>query len=152
MTQHYETRELPYTPAQVFALVADVEKYPEFLPWCRAARILERGENEFTAELVISFKGFAESYVSRVTLEEPRRIDVHMISGPFTHLENNWVFSEAPGGGTRIDFALDFQFRSRMLGGLIGALFGSASKKMVAAFTSRAARLYGGEDAHVLER
>lgn len=145
MTRHQDSCELPYSPQQMFTLVADVESYPKFLPWCRAARILERGEKEFLAELVISFKGFTESYVSRVTLKEPQRIDVRMVRGPFTHLENRWVFTGLPLGGTQIDFLLDFQFRSRMLDKLIGALFDRAAKKMVAAFTARAAELYGGK-------
>lgn len=143
MPAHTEQQHSPYTPEQLFALVADVEKYPEFLPWCRAARILERKDNEFLGELVISFAHLTESYVSRVVLQHPRAISVTMVSGPFEHLTNNWTFTPATGGGTTIDFALDFKFRSRILEKMIGGLFKKATAKMVDAFKARADQLYG---------
>lgn len=147
MPTHHDRHFSPHAPAQLFALVADVDKYPQFLPWCRAARILERGENELTAELLIAFKGFTERYVSRVSLtppppDEPGRIDVTLVRGPFRHLENHWVFTPE-AGGTRIDFALDFRFRSALLEKLIGSVFTRAQGKMTAAFMERADALYG---------
>lgn len=146
MPSHSESRLLPYTPQQLFALVADIEQYPAFLPWCRAARILSRSEGEFLGELVISFHHLTESYTSRVVLNPPEqgagRIDVTMVKGPFEHLTNQWVFTPAQGG-TQIDFALDFKFRSRILEKLIGGLFAKATARMVAAFTERAGVLYG---------
>lgn len=143
MPIHTEQQTSPYTPQQLFDLVADVEKYPEFLPWCRAARILERGENEFLAELIISFAHHSESYVSRVKLHAPDAIDVALVRGPFEHLTNNWKFTPRPDGGTIIDFSLDFKFRSRILEKLIGSLFSKATAKMVTAFKVRADSLYG---------
>jgi coenzyme Q-binding protein COQ10 len=133
--------------------VADIERYPEFLPWCRAARILERKENELMAELVISFSHMTESYTSRVVLTPPAAdadtgaIDVTMVKGPFEHLVNRWRFTPRAGGGADIDFFLDFKFRSRMLEKLIGSLFGKATAKMVGAFRARADALYAGEKA-----
>ena len=142
MPIHSEQQILPYTPEQLFDLVADIERYPEFLPWCRAARILERKPGEVLAELAISFAHMTESYVSRVVLSRPQAIDVTMVKGPFHHLTNRWRFT-AVEGGTRIDFDLDFQFRSRLLDKMIGPVFGKATAKMVDAFRSRARELYG---------
>ena len=142
----------PYSPQQLFALVADVESYPQFLPWCRAARILSRGEGEFSAELIIAFKHISESYTSRVALFPaapcggPSRIEVTMTRGPFSHLVNNWDFVPQPDGGTQVDFYIDFGFRSRLLEKLIGPLFGAAAEKMGGAFQSRADALYGAEN------
>ncbi|MDE3037408.1 MAG: type II toxin-antitoxin system RatA family toxin [Pseudomonadota bacterium] len=142
MTSHTEQQISPYSPQQLFDLVADVERYPEFLPWCRAARVLEHKDGEILAELVISFAHLTERYTSRVTLSPPDAIDAAMIKGPFTHLENRWRFTPE-GGGTRIDFFLDFRFRSKLLEKLIGGLFGKAAAKMTGAFKTRADELYG---------
>ena len=147
MPQHTEQQFSPYTPQQLFDLVADIEKYPEFLPWCRAARILERKENEFIGELVISFAHITESYISRVVLTPPQNgnagsIDVTMIKGPFEYLTNHWKFTPT-ANGTQIDFSLDFKFRLSILEKLIGHLFNKAATKMVAAFKQRAKQLYG---------
>lgn len=150
MPSHKEAFFSPYQPAQLFALVADVAQYPEFLPWCRAARILERGDGWFTAELVISFKHITEQYVSRVELspgDAESGIHVAMVSGPFEHLHNRWHFC-ARDGGTEIDFEVDFKFRSRLLNGIIGPLFQKASEKMGNAFRSRADALYGAGKTH----
>jgi coenzyme Q-binding protein COQ10 len=142
MPKHAEQQILPYTPEQLFDLVADIEKYPEFLPWCRAARILTRKEGECTAELVISFKHMTESYVSRVVLERPGRIEATLVRGPFSHLTNRWTFTPQSGGATQVDFYLDFSFRSKMLEMLIGGLFIRAAEQMGAAFKARADALY----------
>ena len=148
MPAHTEQQISPYSPEQLFALVADVEKYPQFLPWCRAARILSRGENEFTAELIISFAHISESYVSRVALTPSSAIKVTMIKGPFEYLTNHWKFT-AIGDKTRIDFKIDFKFRSRILDKLIGSLFSKATSKMVSAFKHRADALYGNIDGSI---
>lgn len=146
MPAHSETRYSPYTPQQLHALVLDVVRYPEFLPWCRAARILSReSEDRFHAELVISFRHLTERYTSQVTGSgdgrEPR-ISVQLVSGPFEHLRNEWRFTPAPEGGTTIHFLLDFKFKSRLLEMLIGNLFSRASEKMTEAFMARADALY----------
>lgn len=141
MPAHTERQFLPYTPERLFDLVADIEKYPQFLPWCRAARIIERKENELLAELVISFAHLSESYISRVTLARPAAIDVVMVKGPFEYLVNRWRFN-GKEGGTEIDFFLDFKFRSKLLDKMMGPVFGKAVDKMVGAFKARAAMLY----------
>jgi coenzyme Q-binding protein COQ10 len=144
MPTHAETRAMPHTPEQLFGLVADVEHYPEFLPWCVASRIRKRDGNVFFADLVIGFKMIRERYTSKVTLDPVnRRIDVTYTEGPFQHLNNHWIFEATADGGTRIDFYVDFEFRSKLLQKMIGALFNEAVKLMVASFEKRARQLYG---------
>jgi coenzyme Q-binding protein COQ10 len=143
MPTHAETRVLPYTPEQMFELVAKIERYPEFLPWCVAARIRSREANTVVADLVIGFKMVRERFTSRVTLDRPRRIDVTYLEGPLKHLNNHWVFKPHSSGGTEIDFSVDFEFQSKVLQALIGALFHEALRRLVAAFEARAKQLYG---------
>ena len=144
MPTHAEQRILPYRPDQLFDLVADIERYPEFLPWCVAARVRSRRENEVIADLVIGFKMIRERFTSRVKLDRAnRRIDVAYTEGPFKYLNNHWIFEETPEGATRLDFFVDFEFRSVMLQKIIGMLFNEAVRRMVAAFEGRAKALYG---------
>ena len=143
MPTHAEHRLLPYTPEQLFDLVADVERYPEFLPWCLAARVRERDGRTITADLLIGFKMVRERFTSRVVLDRPRRIDVSYSEGPFRYLNNHWEFMPRPGGKCLIDFYVDFEFRSRLLQKIIAVLFNEAVKRMVGAFEARARRLYG---------
>lgn len=144
MPVHTENRVLPYRPEQVFALVADVEKYPEFLPWCVACRKTKAYEDGFEADLAIGFKMVREKFTSRVTLFDPDRIEVAYKKGPFRELSNTWKFNPIDGGEkTEVDFHLAFEFRSRVLQKLIGVLFEEAVHRMVAAFESRAEDLYG---------
>ncbi len=146
MPVHRETRVFPYTPEQVFDLVADVERYPEFLPWCVACRIARReSATEFTADLAVGFKMVREKFTSRVRLTPKDAITVEYLDGPFEFLTNEWKFSATPGG-TQVEFYLAFEFRSKILQKLIGVLFEEAVRRMVAAFESRAVRLYSGKD------
>jgi len=141
--RHSEKRRLPYTPEQIFDLVADIDRYPEFLPWCVGARILKREEEGrvLLAELEIGFKHLRERYTSRVILDRPQGIEVAYTYGPFRHLANRWAFRSVEGG-TEIDFFLEFEFRSRVLGALMSGLFDQAVRTMVGAFERRAGRLY----------
>jgi coenzyme Q-binding protein COQ10 len=144
MPTHAEKRVLPYTPEQMYDLVADIEKYPEFLPWCLAARIRKRDGNVVYADLIIGFKMIRERFTSRVKLDRPNlRIDVAYAEGPFRYLNNHWQFEPLPNGHCRIDFYVDFEFRSAILQKLIGVLFNEAVKRMVHAFENRARKLYG---------
>ena len=152
MPTHAEQRHLPYTPEQLFDLVSRVERYPEFLPWCKAARITRRDGDVFWADLVIAFKVFRERFSSKVTLIPKEGVDVEYINGPFRYLNNHWRFLPAEDGGCIVDFYVDFEFRSRMLQSLIGMLFNEAVHRMVAAFETRAQQLYGpGGAEHVPE-
>lgn len=150
MPTHAETRIVPYTREQMFQLVADVERYPEFLPWCVSCKIIGReGPNVITANLAIGFKMIRESFNSRVTLSAPDRIDVEYRNGPFRYLNNHWLFEVAPNGQCRIDFYIDFEFRSKVLQKLIGSLFNEAVQRMVGAFERRARMLHGRRIRHV---
>ena len=142
MPTHAEQRLLPYTPEQLYDLVADIERYPEFLPWCVAARVRERTGQLVVADLMIGFKMIRERFTSRVSLTPKQRIDVVYSDGPFKHLHNHWIFEPAEGG-CRIDFYVEFEFRSRTLQKIIEVLFHEAVRRMVAAFETRARDLYG---------
>jgi len=147
MTRHSETRILPHTPDQMYALVADVESYPAFLPWTAAARIrstTDAGDHQvILADLVISFKVFRERFGSRVTLWPGlRRIDTSYIDGPFQHLDSIWTFAPAPGG-CEVHFEVDFEFRNKLLQGAAGLFFNDAMQRVVRAFERRAGVLYG---------
>lgn len=146
MPTHSEKRVLPFRPDQLFDLVIDVERYPEYLPWCVAARILQRGPTEMTAEMAIGFKGIREAFISHVTHDrEALSIDVTYRDGPFRYLVNHWRF-EPREEGCLLDFHVDFAFRSRLLEAVIGRLFDEAVRRMVRAFEARAVVLYGGDD------
>lgn len=143
MPTHAEKKVLPYTPDQMYRLVADVERYPEFLPWCMASRIRKREGAVMYADLVIGFKMVRERFTSRVALDEPQcRIDVQYTDGPFQYLNNHWIFTPSEGGCC-VDFYVDFEFRSKMLQRIMGLLFNEAVRRMVQAFETRAAQLYG---------
>jgi coenzyme Q-binding protein COQ10 len=140
---HAEKRVLPYTPKQLYDMVADIERYPEFLPWCLATRTRKREGNEILSDMVIGFKMFRERFTTRVTLHpEQNRIDVTYAEGPFKYLNNHWIFADHPKG-CEIDFYVDFEFRSRLLQKAVGVLFGEAVRRMVDAFETRARALYG---------
>ena len=143
MPTHAEKRHLPYSQKQLFDLVAEVHRYPEFLPWCTACRITKRDGNTFFADLVVRFKVFTERFQSKVTLHEHEQIDVEYIDGPFRYLNNHWRFISQADGSCVIDFYVDFEFRSKMLQALIGLLFNEAVSRMVDAFEKRAIDLYG---------
>ncbi len=149
MPTHAERRRMPHSAEQMFDLIAGVEKYPEFLPWCSAARIRSRttradGAEVIDADLVISFKVYRERFTSRVVLHrEARRIDVAYLDGPFRYLDNHWKFEPAGEGACDVDFFVDFEFRSRTLQMVIGAVFNQAMQRIVRAFEKRAEELYG---------
>ena len=148
MPTHAEQRVLPHTPRQMFNLVADVERYPEFLPWCLASRITKREGTVLYADLVVGFHMLRETFTSRVTLAPPPeggsgRIDVTYLNGPFRYLNNHWIFEPAGPGACRIDFYIDFAFHSPFLQRVMGRLFNEAVRRMVGAFESRARQFYG---------
>jgi coenzyme Q-binding protein COQ10 len=142
MPTHAEKRILRYTPEQLFDMVADVRRYPEFLPWCVGARVISRDGDELVADLTIGFKMFRESFRSEVTLERPNHVHVRYLNGPFRYLNNHWRFHPHPLG-TEVDFFVDFEFRSRLLQAVIGTVFNEAVRLMVRAFERRAMQLYG---------
>lgn len=148
MPRHAETRTVAYRPEQMFDLVADVAQYPKFLPWCVGSRIRSRTEREIVCDLTIGFGPFVESFTSRVTLDRPGLIRVRYENGPFKYLNNQWRFLPDPAG-CKVDFNVEFEFRSRILQVAIGAVFQEAVRRMVAAFLTRARTIYGPPGAAV---
>ena len=148
MPRHHETRKLPYSAQQMYDLVADVARYPEFLPWNSAARIRSRkpceGGEVMEADLVISFRLFRESFGSRVTLLPGQsRILTEYVDGPFKHLKSVWTFADT-ASGCDVTFDVDFEFRNAILAAVIGLVFNEAMSHVVRAFEARAKALYGG--------
>jgi coenzyme Q-binding protein COQ10 len=142
MPTHAEHKLVPYTAEQMFDLVADVGRYHEFLPWCAASKVRTRTDSELVADLTIGFGPFRESFTSRVALDKPKTVQVRYENGPFRYLNNQWGFS-ATAAGCRVDFFVDFEFRSRLLQAAIGAVFNQAVAAMVSAFLRRARTIYG---------
>lgn len=143
MPKHSETRRLPYTPEQMFDLVADVGRYGEFLPWVSAVRVRSNSETEMVADLIVGFKGLRETFSSRVEKQRPDHIRVDYLEGPLRHLHNDWKFRPDGQGGCLVDFEVDFTFKSRVFEMLAGQVFDRALRMMINAFEERAARLYG---------
>ena len=141
MPSHHETRHLPYTAEQMFDLVADVKRYPEFLPWVSAMRVRRDGPTETLADMIVGFKGLRETFTSRVAKQRPDHIHVDYIYGPLKHLRNDWVF-RPEGKGCAVDFTVDFAFKNRVFEMLAGQVFGTALRRMIGAFETRAAQLY----------
>ena len=139
----HEVRTLPYSAEQMFDLVADVARYPDFLPWVAATRVRSDSETEMVADMLVGFKGIREKFTSRVIKERPRMIDVHYVDGPLRDLDNCWLFTPLDTQACQIDFRVDFEFRNRMFEKLAGQFFDRAFRKMVTAFEARAEELYG---------
>lgn len=148
MPTHHETRRLPYSARQMYDLVADVPRYPEFLPWNAAARIrsrtpLEGGREVMEADLVISFKVFRERFGSRVVLDPAAMtVDTEYLDGPFKYMKSTWSFRDHPEGGCEVTFFVDFEFRNAILQKVIGVVFNEAMQRIVRAFETRAKALY----------
>jgi len=140
-----ETRQLPYTPEQMFDLVADVGSYRKFLPWVVATRVRSNTETEMLADMVVGFKSLRESFTSRVMKNRANEIRVHYVDGPLSDLENVWLFRPYGLESCEIEFYVDFTFRNSMFEKIAGQYFDRAFRKMVAAFETRAAQLYGSD-------
>jgi coenzyme Q-binding protein COQ10 len=145
MPSHQEKRIVPYSSEQLFDLVMDIEKYPEFLPWCQAARINEQGKNSLSADVVIGYKMFREKFSSRVHYKRPKEIEVEYLKGPMRHLHNKWVFRDIRGGQCEVDFYVDFSLTSKIFEKIVDQFFQRALVKMINAFEVRALELYGGK-------
>lgn len=138
-----ETRRLPYSAEQMFDLVADVDRYPEFLPWIIATRIKSDSESEMLADMLVGFSAIREKFTSRVEKRRPDHIRVHYVDGPLRDLDNIWTFRPLGADACEIDFSVQFAFRNALFEKLAGQYFDRAFRKMVRAFEERAAELYG---------
>ncbi|MGE4409290.1 MAG: type II toxin-antitoxin system RatA family toxin [Sphingobium sp.] len=146
MPRHNETRHLPYSPEQMFDLVADVQSYEQFLPWVSAIRVRSDSETEMIADMIVGFKGLSESFTSRVLKDRPNSVHVDYLDGPLKHLSNDWRFRPDGKGGVLIDFEVDFAFKNKLFEMIAGQMFDKALRKMIGAFETRAQALYGSSD------
>lgn len=147
MQKFETTRRVRHSPDQMFALVADVERYPEFLPLCEALTVRSRRERDgatlLVADMTVGYKAIRETFVTQVLLRpDERRIEVRYLEGPFRHLENRWSFLPAPTG-CDVAFYIEYEFRSRVLGALMGSMFDRAFRMFSEAFERRAETIYG---------
>jgi coenzyme Q-binding protein COQ10 len=145
MPRHQEARHLPYSAEQMYALVADVGSYDEFLPWVMAVRVRSDSETEMVADLIVGFRALREQFTSRVVKHRPDRICVDYLDGPLKYLHNEWSFRDDGQGGCEVDFCVDFAFKSGLFNQLAGTMFDAALRKMIGAFETRADALYGGQ-------
>lgn len=152
MPTYETTRVVTHSPENMFALVADVERYPEFLPMCEALSVRSRREREgitlLVADMTVGYKAIRETFTSQVVLRPDKNlIDVRYVDGPFRHLENRWTFEPTGNGGCRVHFHIDYEFKSRILGAVMGAMFDRAFRKFAEAFEKRADEIYGRQKA-----
>ena len=141
-----QTKTLPYSAELIYQLVIDIEKYPEFLPWCKQAKIVRKiSDNNLEADLLINFKSFFEKYRSDVKYKKDSQglyfIDVTAIEGPFKNLTNKWKISPLENGNCEVSFFIEFEFNSIILSKMIGTIFAKATEKMMSAFEERAKNL-----------
>ena len=146
-------RRVRHSAADMFDLVADVEHYPEFVPMCRAMKVRQRtaageGVEVVVADMTVSFKLVRETFRSRVTLDRPKlQILVEYLQGPFSHMQNRWTFRPLDDRSCEVEFFIDYEFRSRTLGMLMGGMFDVAFRRFAAAFEARADQVYGRKTA-----
>ena len=143
MPAHTQERVVSYTPEQMFDVVADIESYPQFLPWCVGAKTRNGGDNVIFADMVIGFKMFRERFTTRDVLERPNSIEIAHHRGPFKHLDSRWTFQADGDGRCRVGFSIDFEFRSLFFDRMMGVVFHEAVRYMVSAFERRARAVYG---------
>jgi coenzyme Q-binding protein COQ10 len=150
MPQFRTTRRVRHAPGDMFDLVADVDRYPEFVPLCESLKVRRRaasgeGVEILTARMTVAYKMLRETFTSQVTLDRPRlQIQVEYLDGPFSHLDNRWRFLPVPSGGSEIEFFISYEFRSRTLGFVMGAVFDAAFRRFAEAFEKRADEVFGG--------
>lgn len=146
MPQFETHRPVPHSADQMFDLVADVERYPEFLPLCEALAIRSRKERDgkvlLVADMTVGYKAIRETFTTQVLLNKAERlIEVKYIDGPFKYLDNRWRFEET-AAGSNVHFFIDYEFKSRILGALMGSMFDRAFRMFTDAFETRAAKIY----------
>ncbi len=134
---------VPYTPAQMYALVDDIEAYPEFLPWCKSTRVLSRTEDEVRATIELSRGGVEKSFTTCNRNQKNKMIEMRLVEGPFRRLEGFWRFDALGDDGCKVSLDLEFEFASRMLDMMIGPVFSQIANSLVDSFQKRAVAVYG---------
>ena len=142
MPRIQRSASVPYSPEQMFELVDDIESYPSFLPWCRSAQVLERGDNEVRGRIEMAKGALHRSFTTRNELVPGRQIRVRLEDGPFSHLEGDWSFSPDGRGGCRVALDLEYEFAGRVVSAVIGPIFNQIARTMVDSFVRRANALY----------
>ena len=143
MTTISRTALVPYTPAEMFALVRDVEKYPEFLPWCRSAKIVSRKGDEVRATLELSKGGVSKSFTTCNRNQPDKMIEIRLVEGPFRHLEGFWRFDAVGESGCKVSLDMEFDFANRVLSLMVGPVFHQIANSLVDSFQRRAVQVYG---------
>lgn len=143
MTSINKSALVPYSPAQMYALVDDIESYPEFLPWCSAARVLMRGDDEVRASLALSKGGVDKTFTTCNRNQKNKMIEMRLVEGPFRHLEGFWRFDALGEDGCKVSLDMEFEFSSRMLGLVVGPVFSQVANSLVDSFQQRAVEVYG---------
>lgn len=136
---------VPYTPAQMFDLVADVERYPDFVPWVSKARVLEQGEDYVVGQLEMHRSGAREAFTTRNAMQKPQRIEMQLVEGPFKTLAGVWTFDDIAGRGCKVSLHMRFEFANPMLGLLLSRSFEKSCSDLVDAFVARAREVYGAK-------
>jgi ribosome-associated toxin RatA of RatAB toxin-antitoxin module len=134
---------VPYQPSEMFSLVDDIEAYPQFLPWCKSARVLSRGEDEVRAQLELVRAGFEKSFTTRNRLQHNKMIEMRLVEGPFRHLDGFWRFEPIGTGACKVSLDLDFEFSNKLVGMALGPLFNQIANTLVDSFCKRAVDVYG---------
>lgn len=134
---------VPYTAEQMFGLVDDVRRYPEFLPWCSGVEVAQHDERILRATLQISYRGIQQRFTTVNTKEPPRWMTIQLVEGPFRALDGEWRFRDLDGRGCKIEFRLHYEFSNRVLAALVGPVFGHIADTLVEAFVKRAGGVYG---------
>jgi ribosome-associated toxin RatA of RatAB toxin-antitoxin module len=142
MPEVSKTVIVPYTPVQMFALVDGVEQYPDFLPWCTGSSVLLRDDAVTRASLQVGFRGVKQRFSTENHNTPPHEIRMKLLEGPFRALDGRWRFNDLNGKGCKIEFSLAYEFSSRVVGALVGPVFGHIADTMVEAFVKRAGRVY----------
>lgn len=143
MTEIHRSALVPYSAAEMYALVSDIGTYPDFLPWCSGAQVLERSETEVVARIDIDYKGLRKSFTTRNVLQRDRAMQLLLLDGPFSRLDGRWSFESLGDSGSKIRFDLEFQFSNRLVGLAVGPVFGHLANTMVDSFRERARAIYG---------
>lgn len=143
MTEIHRSALVPYSAAEMYALVSDIGAYADFLPWCSGAQVLERSETEVVARIDIDYKGLRKSFTTRNVLQRDRSMQLLLLDGPFSRLDGRWSFEPLGDSGSKIRFDLEFQFSNRLVGLAVGPVFGHLANTLVDSFRERARAIYG---------
>lgn len=150
-TKLHNVFTLPYSPRFLFDIVANIESYPDFLPWCLSATIIDRNEDTLRAELEVGYKIFKEKFLSKVTLSPHKRIEVELEEGPFKHLKNFWQFRQLGDHSTQVEFYIDFEFRSPFLQKAMEVVFAESTNSLVKAFEKKAQEMADKKPTYLTE-